>query len=355
MLSETDEAPTAVLDAAPESEDSASPSESQPVADQAAPVESTPDDAPPEGDDAAPVTDTAPPPPTEPPAPIPVRIRNFGPKGQDDSGVLRHHDGSLAVPPEHAERTINLLARGREAEVVLMPKIQQLSQRIEEVETTYNEAAERGNILWDFWQKLADEPDEVQQAFWSDFKANRPRFEIAADRQLLAREREFLTKQRAPKPEQLEAQQTAQFEEARTAFSTEVQKRRAQFPELNDAQIKELTDDLWDLRDAYLVIAPETIPAQQIVKGQPAIRGNVFEPLLLKYAKRMTPAPRVPSALSSTNQKVVQSATAPAKLPQATPPSPTVANPSGQPRDQRSGRFKSKEEYDEYMAGKYGV
>lgn len=357
MTQDLDDAPleTATLDDAnPSLENAPTDAQAEPTAD------GSTEDAP-AGDDASALLDgdtsAAPPPP--PPAPTPLRVKFLGREGDDPEfaleGAVRHHDGKLEIPGgKSAERALNLMARGREFERVAQPTIQFLQTKVRETETAFNERAARGDALWDFFQGLKDSDPEVQQAWWADFTNSSPLLEAAVDREIARQQYEAARQMRAPNPDEQAAYQQQQTQQAQQIFWSILQSARAQYPHLDDEALADVADGLWEYRQSFLVTADYDDPQRGVVKGQQAWdTQRVARALAREASRRQAASPNGPSAKAAQNAKVVQSASAPARLPQATPPAPSRVS-TGQPRAQ-DGTFTKREEYEREMARKYGL
>lgn len=359
---ELDEAPVALEEAPVEtSTDVSDPSDIRPTETDPDAIEETPDSTvESEGDPDASPTATAPPAPAAPPAPNPLRVRYFGRDGDDPEfaldGAVRHADGRIEIPPgKSSDRALQLLGRGREYERVAVPRIQQLEREVQQVSTQFSEDVARGNALWQFYNGLAQQDPEVQQAWWQDFMANRPLLEAAVEREVARQQYDAARRLREPSPDQVASQQTAQVEQAQSVFWSVLQAERAKHPQVSDEQLAEIAGEMWDDIGALTQIANHDDPARGVVRGQPA-----FD--LSKIAKRMEKEVRyrgasIPSTTPAStkvqqNARVVASAAPPSpKLPQATPPAPTTGTPS-QPRN-ADGTFKTRADYERYLANKY--
>lgn len=314
---------------------------------------------------ASPNDPANPPAPTPPviPEPTPLRVRYFGRDGDDPEfaldGAVRHADGRLEIPAgKAADRTLQLLGRGREYERVAVPTIQNLQHRVQDAETRFNESETRGNALWQFFQGLKASPSEMQQAWWDDFNANAPLLEAAVEREIARQQYDAARQMRQPTPDQQSAHEQAQVEQAQGVFWNILQSARANHPQLTDDQLVQMADEMWEERQAFLVTASYDDPARGVVKGQQAWNtAQIAKRLAREATYRASTTPAAPASQKvAQNAKVVGSAAAPSgTLPQATPPSPAKSVPvSGQPRN-ADGTFKTKEDYEREMSRRYGV
>jgi hypothetical protein len=363
--SEQDESPS-TLDTTPDADPSVgtAPADSPPDDANSDAVESPSDGG--DGADGVPASASPdglanPPAPTPLPEPTPLRVRYFGRDGDDPEfaldGAVRHADGRIEIPAgKTAERTLQLLGRGREWERVGQPTIQHLQREVELSRTQFNESETRGNALWQFFQGLKAQPGEIQQAWWQDFQQNAPLLEAAVEREIARQQYDAARQMREPTPDQQSAVQQAQVEQAQGVFWNILQSARANHPTLTDDQLVQMAEEMWEERQAFLVTASYDDPARGVVRGQQAWNTAQIAKRLAREAtyRTGTNGTTSPSPKVAQNAKVVGSASAPSpRLPQATPPAPARTAPvAGQPRN-ADGTFTDKDAYRREMERKY--
>lgn len=238
---------------------------------EASPDSAAQDSAPPSGEGSA-----GEPPPVVPAAPdataaeaeaplskavaTPYAVR-FG--GRDhtipDAGLTS--DGHLVVQPHSVELISTYLGRGIKYE----QEVPKLRSQIERLARERSEAEEYNAAVAEQFAALAQLPDEELAVAIQEFRAQYPalREKVRADRL----ERQLQEREQMSRPDPAEIQR--QRIEAFTTTFDEVWEEAMRGQNVLTAQEQQaLREELLEIRDSFVVVAPEDNPAEEIVKGE---------------------------------------------------------------------------------------
>lgn len=219
------------------------------------------------GDEAAP----APKPVVVKPTPYLARVlgQQYEAEALGLKGAQARPDGVVEFPPETQARLSQLLSKGRMYEERVPQQLHEARQEAQRARAEFNEDAERGRALFEFFSGIATRSEQEIYDFVMDFKNNKPLLDAKVERALAqaqwqAAQRGQMAQQGAYNlpPEVIEAQ-------AQDAAWQRVQAVRSKVKGLTDEQAFDVASKLWRNKALYLGIADRDYPEAGVVRGQP--------------------------------------------------------------------------------------
>ena len=345
----------------PEVESSPSPvADADPHTPDASPPASSDDDAPPAlPSDLSEAPEGTEPPPPPPPDPVPYEPRVMGTKYAAEqlglTGAKVRHDGTIEFPADTMPRLNQLISKGRMYEETVPKQLHEARQAALAATHTFNEDAERGKAIHQFFSALATKSEQEIYDFVMDFRQQKPLLDAQVERALAQAERAALMRQTsaptgpANLPPELIEQQAAD-----AAWQASAQ-LRSEIKGLSQQDASDIADRLWRNRQLYITLADRDYPEYNVVQGQPVFNTARWAQDFEEQAQLVTRAAQTVQQAVKAAPKVQQAALQNAKAvgqtsKKAPPPPPGGATSAGSaPRSPRS-----KKEYEELMQKKYG-
>lgn len=249
-----------------------------------------------------------------------------------DSGMTA--DGHLVVKPQSVELISTYLGRGIKYE----QEVPKLRSQIERLTREKSESEEYNTVVAEQFAALAQLPDEDLALAIQEFRAQYPalREKVRADRL----ERQLMEREQMSRPDPAEVQR--QRIDAFTTTFDEVWNEAMQGQTALTAQEQQaLREELLEIRDSFVVVAPEDNPAEEIVKGEwlfhePRMKGLIARRIkqvsdLRAEARKIAEAQKSNAAvLSPTPPKAPPLSAAPSQKPAVAPP---VVKPKARTRE----------------------
>lgn len=220
-------------------------------------------------------------PAVEEPKPTPFMAKVLGQqyeaKALGMEGAQVRPDGTVEIPPGRAsERLSALLAKGRMYEERVPQQLHEAREQVRQVQATFNEDAERGRAIYEFFSQLATKSEQEIYDFVLDFKTQKPLLDtkvaVALEQQRLQAMRQAANPPAAYNlsPEHLEVQAQEAAWERSLAVMGKVKG-------LTRDEAFEVAKKLWNNKMLYLGVADRDYPEFNVVRGQPVFNTAKWE------------------------------------------------------------------------------
>ena len=270
------------------------------------------------------------------PAPEPFAFKAHG-KAVALDGAVRIAGEGLRIPEGPAmQRAQQLMSRGLEMETVGRQRIRELEVQTEALQRDQSEAEIHGSAIVQWFNEVASDPDTMVDVLtnWAQHKAL---FDVRVEKAKFEydkRRHDWQRKAQEPTPQEQQQQEMAQLR----AIGQDVLAELAQTHGLTDADTKKI--------EARLLRRPEMYRTE--INGAPAFDDAAFAADVAAEAEDR-------KALRSTMTTVEQAAQTNAKRQAGTIPAtmraPAATVTPTQPRNAKTGQFKSKDEWEAHMRG----
>jgi hypothetical protein len=274
-------------------------------------------------------------------------------------GAFHYPGDGVYVPEAKLPQLKQLLSAGQRHLGSWQRERRELIQRAESAEKGRTEKDVANDAVVALFNDLATAKTDDEVIEWAmNFRARAPEHRLAIrERQLRHREEE-LKRRAQPSPEEVEAQLDQTFSSELSATLKQLFGQEAA-KALTEQDRREIAEEFQGERDVLLRTAREDMPEFGIKKGERYFEGRPLARAIETRVRIRTEAQR--AARAAADAAAVNARRAgtggPTPPPQAKPGSTTAdtaaapqkkVDDDGQPRDRR-GRFKSKDEWREFM------
>lgn len=290
--------------------------------------------------------------PTEEPKPATAAPFTYkGAKGEHTLEGAQYYAGDgLYIPDAGVPQLKQLLATAAHHNSTWQREKREFARQLEQAQNGRNAKDVAADALMDLvfkdLGKLEDDNDVYEWAV--NFRKNLPNYQLAIERKKLDHEREQFTRQQEPDPEEVEAQHSSVASSELTKTLDQIF-NRPEFKILDDEDRKELRTRYGAKALNYLSQADRDYPEHNLKKGDYVFDGKaLLEEVGVTAAIKTRAASNAEAArkAAEANRRKFGKPGAVARV--AAPAADTPAPVAGQPRDGK-GRFKNREEYEEWM------
>lgn len=302
-----------------------------------------------------------PPEPEPEPKPTPYTARVLGTQYEAKdlglAGAVVRPDGTVEVPADSSMRLAQLVSRGRLYEQHVPRQLHEAREEVRRAKAEMSEKAQRGEALFDFFDKLRQQGEQAVYDFVTAWDVNQPKIDGYVAHELAKAERAAFASSNGTAsgpgmnlpPEMIEAQAA---EAAWTEAAALVPKHKG----LTQSDAQDIAERLWRNRGLYLATADRDYPDLGIRRGQPVFLSQKWREDFSERAEERTASKRSLAQATRTAPKVQAAARRNAAAVQgksgAAPPPPAKAPASA--GDGTKGK-RTEAEYKARIRSRYGV
>ena len=270
------------------------------------------------------------------PAPEPLTVRAHG-KVLPIEGATMTAQGITFANDAARQRVTALLSRGHEMEVFGRPRIRQLEYSVQELTESRSQAEVHANVILETLAGIVENPALLVEAV-ENFAQFRPMLEAKVERAMGQHERKAWERQQRaqqPTPQEQYAMAVEQSRDVGRQLLSELAPTHG----LSAVEIELIGKRLLRKPENYLID----------VNGTLAFDDDTFAADVADEAQaRQATRQQVQTATTAATKNAAMKA---GTIPAAVKAPPAKVSPTEQPRDGRTGKFKSKEEWEAWGRG----
>lgn len=275
--------------------------------------------------------------PSSAPAPSPFTVKAHG-KALTLDGVQRIPGQGLQVTEAAVGRVQALMARGLEMETFGRSRIRELELQTQELQHSQSEAEVHAHAIIEWFEQATATEDAMAHAL-ANWAMDKPKLDARIDRaKWEAEKRQWERRQQANEPTPQERQ--AQLLDGVRSEGETMLAELAPTHGLQPQEVQAIANRLLRKPEVYLVQVP-TPQGPQLAFDDQAFAADVAEEAQFRVQSRTV----VSAAQKAADQNAKVKA---GSIPAAARATPAPTSPP-QPRDTGTGRFKSREEWEEAM------